>query len=386
MLNMQSKTKLTLLSALIAGSLSTPLFAESGDYLWSYKTQGQIWSSIKVENKNAYFGSDDGYFYAMNVNKTKLRWKFKTEGVVRSTAAFYKSSVFFSSDDGYLYALNRHNGQLLWQFDLNDAQATRNLPANHAPWDFDYTKSSPITDGKVIYIGSADQHLYAIHAKTGQVIWKFKTSDKIRSTPDVNDQSVFISSWDGKTYAIDKKTGQQQWVHQSDAGIISSPKLIEDKVIIGSRDANLYALDSASGKEQWRYYYTDGSWVESSAIAGESDDVFYIASSDAKRLSKFDLNSGTEIWGFSTGGWSWGTPVLKDGVVYIGATGADDYWTPVKRGFHAVDAQTGELRWQYEPAKNIDSYVHGGVYGSVAVKYGKVFVPDVDGYMHVFEE
>ncbi|RJG50600.1 PQQ-binding-like beta-propeller repeat protein [Motilimonas pumila] len=383
---MQKVAKLTLLSGLVAAVLSAPVLAASGDYLWSFKTQGQIWSSIKVANKTAYFGSDDGYFYAMNVNKTQLRWKFKTQGIVRSSATFHRNKVFFTSDDGYLYALNRHSGELIWQYDLNDGGAERNLPANYAPWDFDYTKSSPVSDGKMIYVGSADQHLYAIDARSGELVWKFQTSGKIRATADINQRSVFISSWDGKTYAIDKHTGQQQWVHQSQGGIVSDPKVLQDKVVIGSRDAHIYALDVYTGEEQWRYGNADGSWVESSAIAGETPDVFYIASSDAKRLSKFDLDSGTEIWHFSTQGWSWGKPVLAGDTVYIGATGADDYWTPVKPGFFAVDTQTGEQQWHYQPDSKSGTYVNGGVYGSVAVKHGKVFVPDVDGYMHVFEE
>ncbi|MFO6424095.1 PQQ-binding-like beta-propeller repeat protein [Motilimonas sp. KMU-193] len=388
---MRSLIKTSLIAALVAGSLGTSTLAQaaSGDYLWSFKTQGQIWSSIKVNQQIAFFGSDDGYFYAMDTERTKLKWKFKTDGIVRSTPAFHHHKVYITSDDGFLYAINRWSGRLLWKQDLHDGDATRNLPANQAPWDFDYTKSSPVTNGNLVYVGSADQHFYAFNARTGELVWKFKTGGSIRSTADVEGNMVYISSWDGKTYGLNKHTGELIWSHTSGAPIVSDPLVIGDKVIIGSRDAHLYALDAATGAVSWDYMFQDWSWIESSAIEGENDDVFYIASSDSKRLIKFDADSGQEIWSFDTKGWSWGTPKLADGVVYIGATGADEYWTPVNRGFYAVDAQTGEQLWQYQPDASKQPYkdiVHGGVYGTVEVKHGKVFVPDLDGYMHVFEQ
>lgn len=377
-------------SALLAACFTlffTPLvIAKSAEKIWSFKTEGQIWSSIKIKEKTAYFGSDDGDFYAVDTAQETLRWKYKTGGKIRSTASFSAGNVYFSSDDGLLYAVNKNTGKLVWTFALNDGEVTRTLPANHAPWLFDYGKSSPVIDGNMLYIGSADQHLYAINAKSGQLVWKFKTGNRIRSTPAFNKQSVFIASWDGKTYAIDKQTGEMQWKRNSAVIMVSDPKVLGDKLIIGSRDAYLYALDVKTGNVEWKYYYAGGSWVDSAAVAGETEDVFYIGSSDAKRLSKFNVETGKEIWQFTTGGWSWGTPVLKDGVVYVGAAGADDYWTEVKRGFFAVDAMTGKLRWQYQPQKVEGGYVHGGVHGSVAIDDGKVYIPNINGSLDVLTE
>jgi outer membrane protein assembly factor BamB len=378
--------KVSLLSVLFILLFTSQVKANSGDKLWYFKTEGQIWSSIKIKQNTAYFGSDDGYFYAVDIVKNTLRWKYKTAGKIRSTASFSKEQVFFSSDDGYLYGVNQRDGKLIFQRSLNDHNQVRTLPDNKAPWLFDYGKSSPVVDGNTVYIGSADQSFYAFNSESGELLWTFKAADSIRSTADFNESSVFISSLGGNTYAINKKTGELQWTHSSATAITSNPKVLKNKVLIGSRDAHLYALNAATGKVEWKYHYTDGSWVESSAIAGESKDVFYIASSDAKRLSKFNLDTGKELWSFKTSGWSWGTPVLENGVVYIGSVGADEYWTPVHRGFFAVDAITGKLRWQYQPEKVSEGYIHGGVHGSVAISEGKILIPDVDGSVYVVAE
>ncbi|MEF2506983.1 hypothetical protein V4D06_03380 [Vibrio mimicus] len=39
---------------------------------------------------------------------------------------------------------------------------------------------------------------------------------------------------------------------------------------------------------------------------------------------------------------------LDNDTVYIGAKSADDYWQIPYRGFYAVDAQAGDLEWQYQ--------------------------------------
>ncbi|ERM56177.1 hypothetical protein P781_08645, partial [Vibrio mimicus CAIM 1883] len=68
--------------------------------------------------------------------------------------------------------------------------------------------------------------------------------------------------------------------------------------------------------------------------------------------------------------------------VYIGAKSADDYWQIPYRGFYAVDAQAGDLEWQYQPIRS-KVYV-SGVYGQPALCQDPLLVPDLDGSLRVF--
>ena len=149
---------------------------------------------------------------------------------------------------------------------------------------------------------------------------------------------------------------------------------------------NLYALDVSNGNEIWRLTYPGGSWVESSAVLGEEKNTFYIGSSDSNILIKGDLTTGNIIWTFNTTGWSWGTPTIKDGAVYIGAVGhAEPGWYETHRGFFVVDAKTGKEKWRYHPAL-VDGFINGGVHATPTIINGKVIVPDLDGYIHVYSE
>ncbi len=66
-----------------AGNSNGPV-AAPGTVLWTFPTQGEIWSSPTVQDGMAYFGSDDQSVYAVSVKTQKLKWQFPTEAIVRS--------------------------------------------------------------------------------------------------------------------------------------------------------------------------------------------------------------------------------------------------------------------------------------------------------------
>ncbi|MCK6265845.1 PQQ-binding-like beta-propeller repeat protein [Vibrio sp. ZSDE26] len=360
-------------------NVPTPLNSD-----WHFETNGSIWSSIIIDEGIAFFGSDDEHVYAVNVDTKSLLWAFKTKGKVRSTAAIDSDSVYFSSDDGYLYSLSKKAGELKWKSSLNDGDVERIEPAKTAPYRYDFYKSSPLIINETIYVGSGDSHLYAISAKSGEVVWKFKTGSIIRSTPAYSDGLLYVGSFDYGVYAIDANTGKQKWLFYTNGIINSSPAVIEGKVIIGSRDTSLYALDAQSGEEKWRYRFVDRSWVESSATQSDERGVFYIGSSDSKRVLKIDINTGKEIWSSPTLGWTWGKPFYHQSQIFIGSTGAKGYWNDVNPGFLSIDAKTGTATHQYTPQK-IDGYVTGGVFGSPSIFNDKLYVPDLDGRLYEFD-
>ncbi|KZN69773.1 outer membrane protein assembly factor BamB family protein [Pseudoalteromonas luteoviolacea] len=366
--------------------MSFQLIAKSGDYLYSFQTGSENWGGISLRGHLAYFGSDNGKLYSLDIDRAKLRWSFSTGDKVRSKPLIDQYRVYFTSDDGYLYALNRWTGKQIWQADLNDGDYVRVLPANHAPWEFDYTKSSPISDRNSVYVGSADGHFYAFVKHTGTLRWKFKADGKIRSTASLYQGLVYVTTWEGTVYALDKHTGEVVWQYQTQGAIPSSPMIIGDVLVVGSRDTYLYGFAPLNGNIIWKKALPGGSWVESSAVAGKEDDSFYIGSSDAKLLFKMMTQSGEILWQTATPGWSWGQPVVHKKHVYIGSTGHDEPgWYITKRGFLAVDTESGDIVWEYQP-NQVSGFVHGGVFASPAVSNLKVLVPDLDGYIHIFEK
>ena len=52
-----------------------------------------------------YFGSPDGYLYALDSQSGAEKWKFQTGGPVGTSPAVSEGVVYFGSEDGYLYAV-----------------------------------------------------------------------------------------------------------------------------------------------------------------------------------------------------------------------------------------------------------------------------------------
>jgi outer membrane protein assembly factor BamB len=57
-----------------------------------------------------YFGSDDGYLYALNAANGSLIWNYSTGGPVKSSPAVVDCVVYVGSNDGKVYAIGTNQG------------------------------------------------------------------------------------------------------------------------------------------------------------------------------------------------------------------------------------------------------------------------------------
>jgi outer membrane protein assembly factor BamB len=113
---------------------------------WAHQTNGPVRSSPAVTNAAVYFGSGDGYLYAVDLQSGQEKWRGKTMGAVHSSPAVANNVVYFASRDNCLYAVKAQSGKPLLKFQTGEA-----LPYS---WGFDYYLSSPLVVNGVVYFGS----------------------------------------------------------------------------------------------------------------------------------------------------------------------------------------------------------------------------------------
>jgi len=302
------------------------------------------------------------------------------------------------------------------QFHGNQAQngaVSGSLPRQLSlVWRFkaeDEIKSSPaIVDGRV-YIGSADERVYALELKTGKQIWSATLDDMVEAPPTVVDGGVYVGSLSGTLYALDTETGSQRWTFNAGGKIVGGANWFKDtedrlRILIGSHDAFLYCVDGESGKSLWAY--ETGNYVNGSPAVGdgrcafggcdavihilslpdgskaaEVDSGAYIAASAAiygeyvyignyeGELLKAPLSGGEPIWRYAIDGDPFvGSPAVTDDVVVIG--GGD-------MRVHAIDSRTGKARWTYTALDAVDS--------SPAIVGDKVVVGSSDGRLYLLD-
>ena len=102
--------------------------------------------------------------------------------------------------------------------------------------------SSPAVAGGVVYVGSLDNWLYALDARTGQEKWTFQTDDRIYSSPAVAGGMIYIGSFDGRLYALDARTGQEKWSFKTGSSVPSSPAVAGGVVYFVDTEGYLYAV------------------------------------------------------------------------------------------------------------------------------------------------
>jgi len=312
-----------------------------GTLLWEYRADGAIWGSLAEDRGTLYFGSDDRHLYALDLATRQPRWRFATGGAVRARPAIAGDLVYVASDDGFLYAVDRTSGHERWRFDLKARDLARRPPSPDNPY-FDYLQSSPLVHEGLVFVGSLRGTLFVVDAMTGALAWKVGTGDAIRGSPVIADGRLYFGGWDDHLHALDLETHEYAWRADTGGVVQSTPAVGEGRVVVGSRSARLIAYDMATGAEAWRHDYPDGSWVESSAVHAAG--LFYVGSSDSLKISAFAADTGREAWQFRTGGWTWATPRLAGGTVYVGAISAAPYFlegVTLRRGFFALDAATG---------------------------------------------
>jgi outer membrane protein assembly factor BamB len=171
-----------------------------GTVKWTCKAKGRTLSSpaVSVPDKTVYVGCQQGGHPAVSKGITGhmlavgfdgiLKWSFPVGDEVASSPAIGKEGeVYFGSRDGYFYALDK-GGKEKWKFRTGDCI---------------HSSAAIDAEGK-IYFGSHDYYIYCLSPK-GKLLWKYLTGGSVVSSPAIGaDGTVYVGSADGYLYAFDK--------------------------------------------------------------------------------------------------------------------------------------------------------------------------------------
>jgi outer membrane protein assembly factor BamB/Tol biopolymer transport system component len=214
--------------------------------------------------------------------------------------------------------------------------------------------SSPVAVGDTVYIGSDDNHLYALDMNNWGLKWDFESGGKITSAPTVYRGIVYFSSRDLNIYALDAKTGKKKWQTDVD-GWVNSPVVAHgDKLYVGCYENKIYILHTETGKKLG---------LERARIKIGLSDYACIRG----EFYPVDAYTRSAIWkGLVGGSESW--PATANGFVYIGSR---------DNKIHAFNASDRKHVWQYKTDGWIDS--------SPAISKGKLYIGSRDGYVYAFD-
>jgi outer membrane protein assembly factor BamB len=187
-----------------------------------------------IADGRLYFGSSaDCKIYALNARTGEEEWSIITDAPVRFAPVFWNNRVYAVSDDGFLYCLNASDGKEIWQR-RGGSDAHMILGNDHMVSKWPARGGAAIKDGIVYFAAgiwpSEGIFIYALDAKTGDVIWLNDKSGGMemdqphstaRAKSGVSAQGYLVASQDklfiptGRAVpaAFDRNSGDFQYFH-----------------------------------------------------------------------------------------------------------------------------------------------------------------------------
>jgi alcohol dehydrogenase (cytochrome c) len=160
--------------------------------------------------------------------------------------------------------VNQLRLRLIRQFDININQQG--------------IQATPLVVNGVIFIITDAEHVFALNAKTGDVIWEYKrpvprdlpvASGLVSRGLAVSGSNIFLGTLDGNLIALNAADGKLVWETRvaspsSGYSITGAPLVVNGLVVVGVSGGEfrirgfLAAYDASSGQQKWKFFTIPG--------------------------------------------------------------------------------------------------------------------------------
>jgi len=320
----------------------------------------------------------------------------------------------YQEECGVLKVFQATDGKFLWQ-DVAP-RVERGLREFLLP----STTSAPYVEGTRLYYVTAECQLRSLDTQ-GDMVWELDMCARLGVFPhEATNSEVFpvgdlliVSTSNGQNeghtrvpsprapslIAVDKQSGGVVWRaigagEQVLHGQWSSPTAANVngrmQVLFGGGDGWLRAYDAASGHEVWRFDGNpkDARWLPRPRVLSRSSIVASPVFADGRVFiamgmdpthgngpslihaispnGQGDVTESRLLWTSREVGRVVGTPIVKDGLLYVGDVGGT---------LHCLDAATGAHVWKHE--------THDAIWGCLVLADDRLYVGNVEGSITV---
>jgi outer membrane protein assembly factor BamB len=232
-----------------------------------------------------------------------------------------------------------------------------------------------IGDDERLYLGSHDGIFYALHARTGRLLWKTPLGS-VSSRPVIDRGRLFVGTDDGFMTCLNSADGEVMWRYATRGPVLESPTLVSEVLYFSNEADQVYALEAQTGKFLWQY---KGETPEEYTLRGHAGvtvdgDLVFTGFSNGNMVA-LRASTGSVAWMASLRG-------EAERFVDVDSTPAVDgdllYATSSAGGVFALDKTTGLVRWRL-PIENAGGIAAGDDHLFVAAAEQGIFAVDRGG-------
>jgi outer membrane protein assembly factor BamB len=321
----------------------------------------------------------------------------------------------FQEESGVLMAFRVMDGAFLWQ------DAAPRVERGLREFLLPSTTSAAYVEESRLYYVTAEGQLRCLDTQAGDIVWELDMPDRLGVFPHEATNSevlpvgdlLLVSTSNGQNeghtgvpsprapslVAVDKHSSEVVWrAIGAGAHVLhgqwSSPGAANVngriQVLFGGGDGWLRAYDAASGRELWRFDGNpkDARWLPRPGVLSRSSIIASPIFADGRVFIAMGLSPGHDngpslvyaispngqgdvtesrlLWTSREVGRVVGTPIVKDGLLYIADLGGT---------VHCLDAATGAHVWKHE--------TNAAIWGCLLLAGDRLYVGNVEGTLTV---
>ena len=301
--------------------------------------------NIKITHARVLFALTLLSMFMINTQAQEaVVWEFQAEGAITGSVQVKDGMVFIGSFDQHLYALDSETGSEVWSFETE------------AP-----IKSTVAIVDSILVLHSMNK-LYGLNTRTGELLWSHIPEESLdspfipddwdyhHSSPVINDSIAYYGNDYGMVYGVNINTAEEVFGYQTEnkTAIRTKPLIVGDTLYVGDWEGMVSAIDVSDSSLVW------SSIVNSSFLGGrnygpvttdivqEGDYIFF--GGHLEKVNKMNRHTGEVSIVFDHGGSGWvsGFPAINDGNMFIGGS---DY-----HNIMSINLNTNKLNWSFKTA------------------------------------
>jgi outer membrane protein assembly factor BamB len=260
-----------------------------------------------------------------------------------------------------LIALNADSGEQLWAAPLGSSvyeqgggnAGTKDNRGGDGP------RSTPTSDGKLVFVYDSHMLLSCFDAETGNPVWSHDIVAEFggrnikwlnATSPLLDGNMIFVGGGGpGKSFlAFDKTTGKLLWETADEMMTHATPHVAtidNKKQLVFFTQSGLVSVDPGTGREFWRTKFPFS--VSTAASPVISGNYVYASAGYGVGAGLFKVNGEQEpdeVWFQANKLMNhWSTPLAHDGHLY----GIYEFKKYGKAPLKCIDMMTGEIKWEH---------------------------------------
>ncbi|XP_074848915.1 beta-alanine-activating enzyme isoform X4 [Carettochelys insculpta] len=255
-------------------SYSSVVTSDTMKYEVRENKSGKSRSTQEIASRTNHTGCYNGLVYVLRSHNGEVHYIFTTEDAVKSSAVVHPSTglVYIGSHDQHLYALDIYKKERVW----------REHCEGGAVFSSPYLSILP----DHLYVATLGGLLLAVNPDTGNKIWKSSCGKPLFSSPHCNEQYVCVGCVDGNVYCF-SHSGEKVWQFSTHGPVFSSPcmsSLTKQEIFFGSHDCFIYCCN-LEGNLLWKFETTSSVYATPFVFDGhdlESETLLAATSTDGK--------------------------------------------------------------------------------------------------------